>query len=180
MRKFEELYLLTDPGPAGLPSAFLDIPGIEAPPAAGAYDNGLLAVVDTQWSTTGLHAWRWLLKPTHRALMTTGFGDVFLWEPREGVSFLEVQRAELELVDPDVNWFLNEFLCKSSIIEEVLRKPRFEELVTRHGPLRYHGVFILKPWLMLGGQDKIENYGPGDCRVYLDLVGQSCKVEKES
>ncbi len=112
--------------------------------------------------------------------MTTGFGDVFLWEPDQGVSFLEVQRGEVEPIDPDVRWFLNDFLHKPTIIEQVLRKPRFDELVNRLGALPYHSAFILKPWPMLGGEDKIENYSSGDCRVYFDLVGQSLGVSKQA
>jgi hypothetical protein len=152
---------------------------VDDPPPAGAYSHGLLAVVDEEWSKASLQAWQWALKPTHRALMTTGFGDVFLWEPGQGVNFLEVQRGEVEPIGADVRWFLDDFLSKATIMEQVLRKPRFDELVSRLGPLRYHSAFILKPWPMLGGEDKIENYGSGDCRVYLDLVGQSLGAPKQ-
>lgn len=137
-------------------------------------------MVDGEWSNRILQAWLWILKPTHRALVTTGFGDVFLWEPDEGVGFLDVQRGTVEPIDSDVRWFLDDFLNKPKIIEQVLRKPRFDDLVSRFGSLPYHSTFILKPWLMLGGEDKIENYSSGDCRVYLDLVGQSLGALKQA
>jgi hypothetical protein len=159
-------------------SAFAGIPGVDDAPPTGAYSQGLLAVVDARWSQKGLQAWLWALKPTHRAVMTTGFGDVFLWEPDQGIGFLEVQRGEVEPIDADVRWFLDGFLKKPTVIEQVLRKPRFDELVGRFGPLPYHEAFILRPWPMLGGEDKVENYTTGDCRVYLDLVGQALQPSK--
>lgn len=48
-----------------------------------------------------------------------------------------------------------------------------DELVERWGPLRYGIVFILVPWLMLGGEPLPENFETGDVAVYVDLVGQT-------
>jgi hypothetical protein len=57
----------------------------------------------------------------------------------------------------------------------VFHKSLFDELVTRLGPLNYHRIFILEPWLILGGVNKPETYGSGDCGTYLDLVAQTMR-----
>jgi len=139
----------------------------------GAYSDGMLMVVDKQSGNTLLRNWTWLVGESSIALLTTGFGDIFFWDPSNGVSYLEVQRAEIEFVDANIGWFLDEFLVHPRVVEKVLRKERFCELSRLKRSLRYHEVFLLQPWLMLGGQDKLENYNIGECNVYLDLVGQS-------
>ena len=34
-------------------------------------------------------------------------------------------------------------------------------------------TYILKPWILLGGNDNIENYSIGNLNVYLDLVSKA-------
>jgi hypothetical protein len=145
---------------------------LKSVPAVGAYGNGLLAVVDEESSTTLLASWSWLIGKKCRPLVTPGFGDVFFCDS-EGVSFVEVQRGTCEFVDSEIAWFLSDFLVNPDVVERVLRKVAFDQLVVGKGPLKYHNVFILEPWAMLGGVDRAENYTTGKCSVYLDLVGQS-------
>lgn len=144
-------------------------------PAVGAYNNGLLMVVDGAIATAILDQWRWLVDETCVALMTTGFGDVFFWNPANGINHLETQRGTVEFVDAEIDWFLSEFLMNPSVVNDVLKRDQFEKLVQLKRPLLYHEVFILEPWLMLGGADRIENYAIGRCGEYLALVGQALR-----
>lgn len=142
-------------------------------PRVGVYNEGLVTVVGVETASRLLESWRWLVPPGCCAIMTTGFGDVFVHEADKGVSFLEVQRGRLEFIDPEVDWFLGEFLGLADIMQDVLRAERCGKLIAAQGALRYHQAFILEPWPMLGGNDRLENYTIGDCRVYLDLVGRA-------
>ncbi len=142
-------------------------------PTVGAYNHGLFTIVDESVSNRLLVNWSWLVGSEAIALMTTGFGDVFFWKPKEGVHFLGVQRAEVEFVDAEFRWFFEEFLVKPQVVDTVLRKPLFDRLVRLHRPLQYGETFILEPWLILGGKENAENYAIGGCSVYLDLVCQT-------
>lgn len=145
-------------------------------PSVGMYNRGLLAVVDSESSTAILEPWSWLVGEECAALATTGFGDVFFWQPSEKlIKFLDVQRGTTEFIDADIDWFLDEFLTNQDILENVLKKSQLESLVQRYRPLEYHEAFILQPWLRLGGVDMVENYVIGQCSVYLDLVCQSLR-----
>jgi len=132
-------------------------------------------VVDTQAGINLMHSWSWLVGDKCCALMTTAFGDVCYWNPANGINFLEVQRADVEFADADGRWFLGGFLEYPQLVADLLRKPRFDELVRLKRPLKYHDAFILEPWPMLGGEDRPENYDIGNCAVYIDLVGQACR-----
>jgi hypothetical protein len=130
-------------------------------------------VVDTQAGIDLMRNWSWLVGEECCALIATGFGDVFYWSPTRGINYLDVQGAEVEFADADGRWLLGGALDVPQVVEHILRKPRFEELVRLKRPLKYHEVFILEPWPMLGGEDKPENYDIGQCDVYIDLVGQT-------
>jgi hypothetical protein len=102
----------------------------------------------------------------------TGFGDVFYWSS-DGVKFLEVQRGTTEFIDSDVGWFFSEFLINPEVLEKVLRRLHFKLVVSVHGPLTFSEVFILQPWLMLGGTEEVASYKKGKVEAYLELVGQT-------
>lgn len=85
---------------------------------------------------------------------------------------MDVQRAEVEFVDGDISWFLDEFLVCPNVVEKVLMKDHFEEICRLKRALKYHEAFILEPWPILGGKADGANYGIGHCDVYIDLVGQ--------
>lgn len=149
-------------------------------PAVGCYEGGLLAVVDEVRAQRMLSSWLSRLGP-HRtmALITTGFGDVFFWDDASsGVAFLETQRGTVEFIDPDVEWFLSDFLLSPIVVKDILRKPHLELLVSRLGPLKYHEAFIPQPWPLLGGTGSLETCGKGDCSVYVDLVGQTLASQR--
>jgi hypothetical protein len=178
MTAFSTHYICTDTALL-LPSVFSSFKELSAPPQVGMYNGGLLAVVDPGTSRSFQESWSWLVGGETVVLMTTGFGDLFLWRgPEQGIWFLEVQRGELEFIDTNVSWFLNEFLNDPDVVRDVLRKNRFNQLKAKYRPLKYHETFILEPWPMLGGTDKDDAYGIGQCMVYVSLVGQALARDK--
>jgi hypothetical protein len=169
---FSKHYKVTDPY-ARLVSTFEQFGDqLDDIPIVGAYNHGLFMVVDKKLSSAIVKSWSWLLRNKCAALIVTGFGDVF-FSDSNGVSFLETERGGIEPVDSEISRFLQDFLCIPRVVDNVLRKKRFDQLVATKGPLKYGQVFILNPWPSLGGVDKIKNYSVGDCDVYLDLVSQS-------
>jgi hypothetical protein len=110
-------------------AALSEITGCRLLPGVGTYNSGLISILDADAGRCLLHPWDWLVGQDAIALITTGFGDVFFWRQGFGVGFLEVQRQTAEFVDNDVDWVTNEFLVKSEIIEAVLKRRRFQELV---------------------------------------------------
>lgn len=168
---FIERHTLTEPGQTKEPAAITHAAGSKL--RVGMYDDGLFAIVDAESARTLLSSWHFLDREL-RVLITTGFGDVFAWdEVAKEVCFLNVQYGTVEFVDDEVDWFLDSFLDDPEVVQKVLRKEKFEQLRRRYRSLKYHEVFLLQPWLMLGGVDRDENYGIGLCSVYLDLVGQT-------
>lgn len=170
---FDTLYSPTDLG-ANLQSAFEG--RLANPPSVGAYNNGLLSIVDRDSSNQLLRSWTHVVDLDSVSLVTTGFGDVFFLDS-QGVNFLEVQRGTKQFIDSDIAWFLNSFLSIADVVENVFRRKQFDQLVDKKGPLTYSQVFILEPWLMLGGSDRVENYNKGECSVYLDLVGKAFQMK---
>lgn len=161
----------TDPAEYSFGSGLERVATLPQTLQAGMYNDGLIAVVDADASEKILGAWNWLTSDSV-ALLTTGLGDVFFWKKDESaVYFLNVQHGTTEFVDRDLKWFLDEFLEKDGVVEEVLRKSLFDSLVKHHRALRYHEAFILEPWQMLGGEEKVEDFAIGQCAVYLELVG---------
>jgi hypothetical protein len=141
-------------------------------PCVGTYENGLLTVLDEVSGASFLRSWSWLVGEGCVALLSTGFGDVFFWGNQQ-VSWLNVQRGTVEPVDPDIHWFLEEFLANEGVLTSVLRTDELQALVQIQRPLEYLEAFILRPWLILGGVDSLEHYEIGHCGVYVDLVGQT-------
>lgn len=143
---------------------------------AGAYNHGLLHILDEKAGGEILSSWDWLFGKKCLGLVTTGIGEVFYWkESSKEIYYFNPQAGESEYIDDDPEWFINEFLIKRRILEEVMWEERIDQLIHQMRPLRYKEAFILEPWIMLGGEEKIENYGVGDCEVYLDLVGRTFK-----
>ena len=168
---FNTIYQRTDASELQVESMLQKL-GFNIP--VGVYNNGLLMVLDIQNSKEIMADWDWLFKERCIALITTGIGNVFLLKESTGEIFhMDVQSGKPEFIDLEVDWFINEFLVKPQIIESVIWRERIEKLISYNRPLKYHEAFILEPWIILGGQEKIENYKIGACDVYLSLVGQT-------
>lgn len=165
---FSDKYSVTVPGVDLLTSTTWT----ERAPQVGCYNNGLVVIPDANLAGRLLHDWKWLVGSEATVMLYTGMGDVFFRQGRE-IHFLETQRAGIEFIDEDPAWFLDEFMTNPSVLEDVLRKSFFDELVERRRPLDYGEVFVLEPWLSLGGEDRVESYTIGSAETYLSLLGQS-------
>jgi hypothetical protein len=138
----------------------------------GSYNGGLLSIVDFELGNRIMGRWMPIVGKKATAIAVTGFGDVF-YCASNGVNFLEVQRGTTEFIDSEAAWFLSEFLVNPDVLEKVLRRSQFDPVVAAHGPLAYSEVYILEPWLMLGGREEVANYKKGKVETYLDLVAQT-------
>jgi hypothetical protein len=141
-------------------------------PVAGAYNRGVISVVTAGHAPLLLSEWVSVVGPSALALVTTGFGDVFYFQPSQGLFFLNVQHASTVFVDTDPAWLCESFLQLPDVVQSVVRTRRFGEIIGANRPLRYLEMFIRNPWECLGGMDRIENYTIGRCDIYLDLVAQ--------
>lgn len=142
----------------------------------GVYEHGLLTVFSEDLPRDFLRSWEWLLPARDGVpLAMTSFGDIFYWSDEgEAVLFLEVQKANREFVDHDIRWFVEEFLSIPGVMRDVLHCEQFEEVRGVLGDVGYLDCFILEPWALMGGQNRVENYTKGRADVYIDLVGQFC------
>jgi hypothetical protein len=168
--RFEQSHKLTSPAKS---APALSLCGATSPlPPAGAYDQGLLTILDQHTGQSALQYWTWLTGEGAIATVLTGFGDLFYSRPAGGIFFLEPQRGLTQQVTTTADEFLEDFLSWPRL-EEILSRPRFERVVKLNRPLKYGEIFILVPWQMLGGDEKDQNYEPGGAESYLHLVGQS-------
>jgi hypothetical protein len=147
---------------------------VSAPP--GAYDSGLLSVVDEAAGRSLLEPWHWLLGTDPVALAATWSGNIVFWSPRKGAVFLiDTQRGRSTLVDQNVDHVFNDVLTREAAKEELLLSGRFEAVRARIEDLVYGECYMPVPYPMLGGSGAIETYDKGALDVYLSITGQTIR-----
>ena len=104
--------------------------------------------------------------------LLTGFGDLFLVSKCcSSIYLFETQSNELSELDLDINYFFNAFLVDPDVVNDFLKAEYFDDICELLDcELAFEQVLILKPWRLLGGEDKKENYTKGNFLVYLDLL----------
>ena len=121
------------------------------PIETGIYNKGLISILDIDVSVNIMKNWEWRFDKHFIPIIATAFGDLFMYSPRsENCYFFQTQYNTLDLITDSIDELLNKALLDNEIKS-----------------------YILKPWIMLGGKDIIENYSIGSLSVYLDLVSQS-------
>jgi len=138
----------------------------------GLYNRGLITVIN---DPVILKPWEVLIAKNCRILCFTAMGDTFYFdEGKAAVYFLNVQRAETEFVDRDVNRFFDEFLTIPGVMDKVLGSKRLEAALAYPKPLLKFGqCYITSPNECLGGSGDIETYTPGAFEIYIDLMAQT-------
>jgi hypothetical protein len=143
-------------------------------PKPGLYAGGEVAVL-TVSSKDLLQAWPEEIRVC-TPLLATAFGDLFVWSRAMGcVTFLETQTGDLEPIDADARWFLDEFLTKPEIRERVLHRERLKSVSERCGALGWLECYVLEPWESMGGNWISSNCRKGRLPAYLDAVGKGQK-----
>lgn len=143
----------------------------------GIYNNGLISILDIDVTVGIMKSWEWRFQKYFIPIVSTAFGDLFLYSPRsENCYFFQPQYNTLELITDNLDELLNGALIDAGIKEGVLLESKFNEVSNTIGTLKYSETYILKPWILLGGKDNIENYSIGNLNVYLDMVS---KVQKK-
>lgn len=144
------------------------------PLETGIYNKGIISVLDIDISVNIMKNWEWRFGKSFIPIIATSFGDLFMYSPRsENCYFFQPQYNTLDLVTDSLDELLNKALIDNKIISKVLLKDKFNNVYDTIGHLKYNESYILKPWLMLGGKDVVENYSIGNFSVYLELVSQS-------
>lgn len=155
-------------------SAINRITKSQIPIETGIYNNGLLSVLDINVSVDIMKSWNWRFQKTFIPIISTAFGDLFLYSARsESCYFFQPQYNTLELITDDIEELLNSALVYNGIKENLLLESKFNEVSKIIGNLKYTDTYILKPWILLGGTDSIENYSIGKLSVYLELVSKT-------
>ena len=144
--------------------------------ASGIYNNGLFTVLDTTIVTDICNSWDWRFNKAMIPVIATAFGDLFLFcKTDQQIYFFQTQYNTMEAIADTFDELLGKAFPFPSIKQNVLKELRLQELKSICGELKYGKVYILKPWEMLGGVDKIENYTVGGLCVYHNLVSQTVK-----
>lgn len=148
----------------------------QIPIETGIYNNGLISVLDIDITVSVMKSWEWRFQKHFIPIVSTAFGDLFLYSPRsDNCYFFQPQYNTLELITDNIDELLNSALVYGKIKESVLLESKFNEVSKMIGNLKYTETYILKPWILLGGNDSIENYSIGNLSVYLDLVSKAQK-----
>ena len=146
----------------------------QIPIDTGIYNNGLISILDIDVTVGIMKSWEWRFQKYFIPIISTAFGDLFLYSPRsENCYFFQPQYNTLELITDNLDELLNSALVNSGIKEGVLFESKFNEVFHTVGVLKYAEAYILKQWILLGGNDNIENYSIGNLNVYLDLVSKA-------
>lgn len=144
--------------------------------ASGIYNNGLFTVLDITSSTDICNSWDWQFNRNMIPAIATAFGDLFLFcTADQKIYFFQTQYNTTEAITDDFDELLNKAFPFPSIRESILKEPKLQEVRAACGELQYGKNYILKPWEMLGGVDKAENYTIGSLCVYHNLVSQTVK-----
>lgn len=150
------------------------------PIKTGVYNNGIICILDIDVSVNIMKSWEWRFGKSFIPIIATAFGDLFMYSPRnEKCYFFQSQYNTLDLITDSIDELLNKALIDNGIKANVLLEDKFNNLYKVIGHLKYNESYILKPWLMLGGKDVVENYSIGNLSVYLELVSQALQKSKD-
>ena len=138
------------------------------------YNNGLISVLDIDISVSIMKSWYWRFQDFFIPIISTAFGDLFLYSPRsENCYYFQPQYNTLELITDSLDELLNSALVYDGIKTNLLSEDKLSKVSALVGYLKYGETYILKPWILLGGNDNVENYSAGSLSVYLDLVSKA-------
>lgn len=141
---------------------------------SGTYNNGIISVLDIGLSKEISEVWSWKFNNVFIPIIITSFGDMFLYnKENKYFYYYQPQIDDLIWITNDASEFLNKFMTVKETRNILLHEKKFNKVCSNIGYLKYNEVYILVPWIMLGGYDKIENYTVGNLFVYLDLVFQT-------
>ena len=144
---------------------------------SGVYESGLITVIGKKLAEhIVFDNWKQLTPLHYDAIAYTAFGDLFLVNKKTKlVSFFEVQYNQLSDIEIDIDTFFNDFMLDEDVRSDVLKVEYFTSILSRIDllALEYDQCLVLKPWLLLGGEDVESNYVVSHFPVYFDLVGQS-------
>ena len=147
----------------------------------GAYDGGLLQIVNPDDYRRLLHGWLMLDEddPTRLPIGVSGFGRLFYYrrltdEGDEDVCMIDPHSstATAEVLTWSLDDFFEQYLCDDAARNDVLQVADFSAATAQHGPLGEGQMFAYSPALRLGGDGSIARLSKADARVHLDFLLQ--------
>ena len=142
----------------------------------GTYNDGIISILDIDITVNIMKNWEWRFQKHFIPIIATAFGGLFMYSPRsENCYFYQPQYNTLDLITDNLDELFNNALCDGGIKSKVLLEDKYNNVSAILGHIRYGDAYILKPWLMLGGNDIVENYSIGNLTVYLELVSKSLR-----
>ena len=142
--------------------------------SAGSYGDGIFSILDIDTSVNIIKGWNWKFNKRFIPIVATAFGDLFLYcVANQYVYYFQPQYNTNDMITKNIDELFDEAFNHPSIKSGLLQEEKFKKITSLFGYLKYGEAFILKPWILLGGTDKPENYVIGNLSTYLDLVSQT-------
>jgi len=143
---------------------------------AGSYNEGLLIICDEEkYGPSTLEEWSHLVGDQALPIAITAWGDVFCVSfTQKRFLFLFAQENKVTDLGQSIIPFFDNLLVDEGLKRSLLDYDRYNQVKGRLGPLPYGSCYILKPYQILGGDQKaLENYTIGDNQIYLSMVAQT-------
>ncbi|MCM1090656.1 MAG: DUF1851 domain-containing protein [Butyrivibrio sp.] len=112
-------------------------------------------------------------------MMTTGFGDIIIWKPKDDIITLLLYRyRNLKVLESGCDYFFDDLAEKDSVLNDRLKKKKYEQAVEKYGCLEYDECFGYVPLLGLGGKESIKNIQKVKIKEHIELITQTVgKIE---
>ncbi len=106
-------------------------------------------------------------------VMTTGFGDVIVWKPKDEIMTLLLYRyQDLKVLESGCTYFFEDLVDKDSVLNSRLKKKKYDKAIEKYGSLEYDECFGYVPLLGLGGKESISNIQKVKIKEHIELITQ--------
>lgn len=123
-------------------------------------------------------AWNWLIAGYKNVLMVTKFGDMFLVDTNDEISWLDTGAGTLTKVASSPVEF-EELIKDNEKTAHWFMTDLYLELQEQKIFLRENEVYSFQNLPLLGGQYSIDNIKPTDISVHFATCGQMCEMLKD-
>jgi hypothetical protein len=119
---------------------------------------------------TLLESWQWLLPKRAKPVLITALGDVFVQDGRGAVHFLDTCAGTVTKIAENGEAFTAR-LHETGFVTEHMYPAKIVELRDAGLNLTSGTCYSHKQFLVLGGQDTVDNYEVCSIAIHLDLTG---------
>lgn len=106
-------------------------------------------------------------------VMTTGFGDIIVWKPKDDLILLLLYRyQDLKVLESGCTYFFEDLADQDSVLNDRLKKKKYDKAIEQHGCLAYDECFGYVPLLGAGGKESIKNIQKVKIKEYIGQITQ--------